>query len=218
MDYVSFVLQPGAAATGDCSVPTVTWISDTPAGSACDYTISRVYQATTETGLTATCTQQIHVKDDQKPFWMATPVNHQEYCVENIQLASWNLLNEPGTDISPVRPDYHVLTAAEKNAYTMDPVSYYNDNCTTPVNLILHWSIKSLSTGNYIADMNGNVLQDITDALTNHNIKLDGTAGAVVQYELKYWLEDACGNVSDQKPTVTITIKPRPTIIKMNEL
>ncbi len=206
-------MPDGVTVTGSGDTKIVTDLSP---GNAYTFTV------TNDRGCTSQLSASVAINsgDQLLPYWLKTPTASQTYCVQNIVYASWDLQPEPLTDIrnvvdeTPVRPDYHVLTESEKTALSLDPAAYYADNSTQPSNIIQHWSLTETSTGNYITDGNGNLLDDETDAIASHSIRLEGASDHDIYYQLKYWLEDACGNISGQKPTVQIVIKPRPIIVK----
>jgi hypothetical protein len=89
-----------------------------------------------------TCVQEVVVEDDEAPDF--TPPDPQSYCVISLIDASYY---DPTMDIAPDRPEYYILTMADKAALSPDPASY-TDNCTDPSNLVLNWRI----------DYNGGVL------------------------------------------------------------
>ena len=223
-DYDSFVTQ-GGSASDLCTDPPLITVVETITGDPCNQLITRVYTATDEAGRSASCTQTITVTDDVPPTFKADPPALAEYCVLDIFDAVYDGQPEPDADIiqsdgiTPARPDYYILTDADKNALYLDPAGYFEDNCS---NVTLHWSLLD-SGGNPISDINtpSTVLQDMTNSLFDHEIKLlgDDTYQSDIYYTLKYWLVDECGNRSlpANDKEVLIVIKPRPDIHKMNE-
>ncbi|NVO18395.1 MAG: hypothetical protein HXX13_01770 [Bacteroidetes bacterium] len=169
--------------TFNLGVTTITWTATNIAG-------------------TVTCIQTVTVIDNQPPNF--TPPVDQAFCVINIINATYY---DPTMDITPARPEYYILTPADKIALSPDPATF-TDNCTPSGSLILHWRL----------DFNGGNPAPLTgigllSAYTNE-IRLAGDVTNNVQHTLTYWLEDASGNLSASK-VVTITIRPRPNIIKL---
>jgi len=148
-----------------------------------------------------TCVQEVVVEDDEAPDF--TPPDPQSYCVISLIDASYY---DPTMDIAPDRPEYYILTMADKAALSPDPASY-TDNCTDPSNLVLNWRI----------DYNGGVPASIsgTGPLTDYtgDIIFPGAVSANLIHTITYWLVDETGNSSAEK-TIQITITPRPNIIK----
>jgi hypothetical protein len=109
-------------------------------------------------------------------------------------------------DITPVRPDYYILTDADKSSLDLDPVTFW-DNCTLPANLILHWRI----------DFNGGIPAPIiaTGQISGYagEINFPGDPYLDVTHTISYWLEDASHNLSPEA-VVSIIIKHRPHVIK----
>ena len=228
-DHQSFVEQSGEA-SDDCTAPEdlIFSHSDVWDGTACDSTLTRTYTVTDLAGRKSTCTQVFSVIDDVAPTFIDDPNPVVEYCVVDIRMASYDEEPEPDADIvasfdpqyePPVdvlkdRPDYYVLTDADKNELYLNPIEYFDDNCS---NIILYWSLYD-SAGNPVEDyITGTALENRTSSLFDHVIKLDGAELSDVDYTLVYWLVDGCGRRSDpdDDKTVLITIKPRPYINKL---
>ena len=166
-------------------VTTITWTATNIAGSA-------------------TCIQTVTVVDSEKPRILVPPVSVRNFCVIAIFQANFY----PDTvDITPVRPDYYILTPADKSNLDLNPATFA-DNCTPAVNLILHWRI----------DFNGGTPSPITGTgqISNYlgEIKFPGAPRIDVTHTITYWLEDASNNLSDEV-VVNIIIKPRPDVVKL---
>ena len=210
-DYTSFVANGGSASDNCTSPPLIQFVSDVPSGPPCSRVIQRAYRAIDYAGNYSDCIQQITVTDNLSPAFITVPAATMSFCVFDIYSA---VFFPPATDITPVRPDYYILTPSDKAALT---AITYSDNC----NVSLYWKLVD-SSGNPVWDStNSNLLNQkniLISPITDFDIKLNGTIAetrANVVYYYKYWLVDACGNQSPENK-VTITIKPRPDVIKLN--
>jgi hypothetical protein len=150
-----------------------------------------------------TCLQSIEVLDDEAPLF--TVPGPFEFCVMNIDTATWNGLLEPNTDIVPDRPDYYIL---EPGNTSLDPDTMsFSDNCCPTDSLTLAWTI-NFSTGQPPVSGTGLPSQYGQVTLwgdTNYNI---------VYHTISYILIDCHGNNSALR-IATITIKPRPNVVKI---
>jgi hypothetical protein len=109
-------------------------------------------------------------------------------------------------DITPDRPEYYILTDTDKANLDPDPV-LFTDNCSSASEMTLHWRIDF--NGGNPGPINGTgPVSDYTGEL-----RFAGAVSNNVVHSITYWLTDAAGNSSVDK-TVTITITPRPNIIK----
>jgi len=175
----------------------------------------------TQTGpgvcLNATNSGTITVLANLPPVLITPP--SKSFCVESLSLVYYdptktNILN-------PGPPDYYTFLAGDTD-FDLNPSSYFLDDKTPIGDLILHWKITD-SANQPINAVSGVLLNDIvgqvsdyTNAIaTKTNIVFQGAVNADVTYKITYWLEDTCGNLSDPK-VITITIKPRPNINKVN--
>lgn len=166
-------------------VTTITWIAENIAGSD-------------------TCSQLITVMDAEKPRFLSLPVSVRYFCVIAIFQANFY----PDTvDISPVRPDYYILTPADKSSLDLNQSTFW-DNCTPAASLILHWRI----------DFNGGAPSPVTGTgqISNYSgeLRFPGIPRIDVTHKISYWLEDSSGNLSDEI-MVSIIIKPRPDVVKL---
>lgn len=178
-------------------------------GSMCNGAVQRTYRATDYAGNYAECVQEIRITDSSQPSFVTVPAQSFSYCVHYLVEASHNGLPEPDTDIAPNRPDYHVLTDAEKQALA---AITFTDNCGAT----LFWSLYD-SSGKPVRDDNSDTLAGKSDPITNHEITLQGDDTDDRHYTLYYWLVDGCGNLSSKDYVIFITVTPRPEIIRMND-
>lgn len=165
---------------------------------------SYIVTVTDANSCTATSASTEIVMDNLAPSFTVAPTTPRNFCVSDIIDATFY----PDTmDISPIRPDYHILTPAEKSLFDLSS-STFSDNCTLPAALILHWRIEF--NGTLPADISG------TGQLSDYigEIKFDGAPSADVTHHIKFWLEDGSGNLSTPEADVSVIIKPRPNIIK----
>jgi len=94
VECIADVPSPNSAmvtAWDNCGgTPTVTWVSDTPAGS-CPTTVTRVYKATDDCGNEAFC-QQIITVDDQTPPTMTCPTTVTVECLADVPVPNTSLV------------------------------------------------------------------------------------------------------------------------------
>lgn len=209
-DYNSFVAMGGIATDNCTAQPVVTHVGDVSlSGTNCSGVIRRTYRARDYAGNYSECYQDITIVNNTLPTFTMKPPAAFDRCVYDISVAIFDPLTEdlkPNIDLSPARPDYYRLTPEDKAALSNIT---HNGQC----NIALHWKIVD-SSGNPIRDENSDLLQDKTDALSSHPIKLNGAEATDVTYRLVYWLMDGCGNKAAEDQVI-ITIKPRPIITKI---
>ena len=143
------------------------------------------------------------VSGDNSPPSFREVISNKNLCVQDISEATSN----GSDDIRELRPDYYALTPHD-NALDLDPAIFI-DNCTPSNELILHWSLDLYQNP---VSVNG-IGQP---SLTETDIILPGSAENVVNHHITYCLEDIYGNITPvwQRPVITITIRPRPPIIR----
>jgi PKD-like domain/PKD domain len=149
--------------------------------------------------------QTITVLDLIPPAFTSLPTPVHTFCVIDIITANFY----PDTmDITPVRPDYYILSDADKTSLNLNPATFW-DNCTPAANLTLHWRI----------DFNGGIPAPITGtgqiSAYPGVILFPGAPIVEVTHSITYWLEDGCQNLGNEA-VVSIIIKPRPHVIKLN--
>lgn len=195
----------------NCTSPNdlvLTYTDQVIGDSPCDGYILRTYRATDFAGNYSECSQEIRVSDNTPPSIVSGPDHYFTYCVNWLMEAIHNGLPEPDIDITPERPDYHILTDTEKQA--LAAISF-TDNCSAT----LYWSLVD-EAYNPIASEDGVLLSQRTDELSDHAIRLEGDEQVNKKYMLIYWVSDSCGNVA-MDYTIFITVTPRPRIIRMND-
>jgi hypothetical protein len=140
---------------------------------------------------------------DNTPPTFLEAVANKNLCVQDIIEATSN----GSDDIAELRPDYYALTPLD-NVLDLDPVIFI-DNCTPSNELIIHWQLD--------LDQNPVSVTGIGQpSLTDTGIILPGNTINAVNHNITYWLEDKYGNLTSvgQRPVVTITIRPRPPIVR----
>jgi hypothetical protein len=207
MSSYAWSVSGNATITGATNQQTVT----VTAGTGCNADLVLSLTLVNTYGCTSTCTKTVTVQDLTAPV-LANPPS-ASFCVENIHQASFYA---PTIDITPDRPDYYTLQPGDLDLL---PATYFSDNCTAAGSLVLHWSITN-SLNQPVNDANGNPLTNQTGQVSTHiasvaPIVLLGAPSVNVIYTITYWLTDLCGNPSAIR-TATITVTPRPDIIKMN--
>lgn len=201
---VPVFVTPTATDTTDPN-PVLTYIdSITPGSCPQEYSIMRIWTATDDCGNTSTASQTVSIIDTTPPQITTPPPPLRYFCVINIITADFY----PDTmDITPVRPDYYILTPADKSSFDLDPGTFW-DNCSLTPDLVLHWRI----------DFSGGVPPPLTGtgqiSAYAGQILFPGAPIIDVTHTVSYWLEDECHNLSSEV-MVTVIIKPRPHVIKL---
>lgn len=162
-----------------------------------------------------TCQQVVVVIDDEPPVFDTN--GPFVFCVQDIDTAAWNLLPEPQTDIEPDRPEYYLIVPGD-TVLDLDTASF-QDNCCDPdepMNFVVYWRI-DFSDGTSLPPLPGTY---ITGQPSEYGVDIllpgDGEFFNDLIHTITYRLEDCNGNLSGPSPPVTITIKPRPNILKIN--
>ena len=158
---------------------------------------------------TDVCTQTIIVNDDQSPDF-SLPVAREE-CVELINQA---IFHAPTTDINPDRPEYYTFESGS-TIFDLDPSSY-TDNCDLSCGPEIRWRI-DFADGTALPDTDPSTYNTGQPSTYGSDILLpgDGVTFTNVIHTITYWIVDCNNNVSAPRSN-TITIKPRPNIIKQN--
>jgi hypothetical protein len=193
-----------ANVTDNCDANPVVTHADVITNGSCpgNYTIARTWTATDKCGNIGTCIQTISVQDVTPPIFSTPPAALISWCVKSIQNAVYYA---PTIDIAPERPEYYILSAADKSSLDLNP-STFKDNGVIDPSLILHWRIDYAGTKPPIEGTG-------QPSAYAGEIRFDGKASVVVNHKISYWLEDNCGNISI--PVITVVkILPRPDIIK----
>ena len=140
---------------------------------------------------------------DQSPPTFCESINNKILCVQDIFAATSN----GSDDITEPRPDYYLFTPHD-NIFDLDP-SIFSDNCNTSNELIIHWQLE--------LDQNPISISGIGQPSTTESaIVIPGNDQNIVNHHITYWLEDKYGNVTPVglRPVVTISIRPRPPIVR----
>lgn len=160
------------------------------------------------------CTQTITITDGQEP--VITSLNPIEECVEALSEA---IYYPPTIDINPTRPDYFLFEAGS-TSLDLD-LTTVTDNCAPDCDYSVRWQIDFSPTPDPIPPHNMITQPSLTGtgqlSTYTSDIKFpgDGVNFTNIVHTITYWVEDCNGNESAPKQT-TITITPRPNIIKMN--
>ena len=206
--FVGSVLNPGPPAIGDRIFPlgisTITW------------------RATNEAGFSE-CVQEIEVIDNEQPTLIPPPEPFEE-CVENLIMAVYNSA-DPINNVY-YNPDYpdnkdYYLFRAGSTVLNLEMNDYHDNCCTVTDNYEIRWRI-DFDDGTFHPEGSGPY--DSNDPST-YNSGQPSTFGADIplwgdgidyenrEHTITYWIIDCNGNESEPLVT-TITIKPRPQIIK----
>jgi hypothetical protein len=191
--------------TFNAGTTTITWIATNIAGAD-------------------TCDQTIIVTDNEAPTFSLINTA-ASYCANNILNAIFNPNPTPGIipeydDLTVPRPEYYLFSDGDV-IFDLDPVlNNFNDNCCADNTLILHWRIDFSPTPNPATVAHELItdppIGDQTGQPSEYGViqfPADGVYFNNVVHYLYYWLVDCNGNASAEQ-MVTITIKPRPDVIK----
>jgi hypothetical protein len=217
MDTYSWtVTGNGSIPSGIANQETVTVL----AGNLCtSYTLSL---SMTKNGVTIpSCSQTVTVTDNLAPTF--TLLSDQSYCVNNIISAVYNESpTDPDyDDLTTPRPEYYLLTAASK-LLDLDPIiNNFDDKCCADNSLIMHWRIVFAPTPNPATVAHELITKPAITAQTGQPSAYgdilfpgDGVTFTDVVHQIYYWLEDCNGNKSAEQ-ILSVTVKPRPNIIKV---
>ncbi len=155
------------------------------------------------------CTQVITVTDTEPPI--ITPPDPYEDCVESLFLAQYN--GTTNLTYNPMYPDadYHLFEAGN-TSLDLDMPNDYDDNCCTAADsYTINWRIdfdgsEPSISGTGQPSEYGSDIPLWGDGVTYQNR----------EHTISYWVVDCHGNTSLEYST-TITITPRPNLIKLNE-
>ncbi len=155
------------------------------------------------------CIQIITVTDDQQPTFTA-PAPLEE-CVESIFEA---IYYAPTMDIAPDRPEYYIFTSGN-TALDLDPTNY-TDNCDLSCTVEIRWRI-DFENGTALPSPTPSTYNTGQPSTYGSDIQFlgDGVTFNNVVHTITYWIVDCHGNVSAPQ-TTTMTVTPRPEIIKLN--
>jgi len=169
--------------------------------------VTITWTATNASG-TVFCTQLITVIDNIKPTF--TPPAPLTACVESLITAIYNAAT---MDINPDRPDYFPFVSGN-TALDLNPATF-SDNCPLSCAVQIRWKI-DMHDGSRIPALPAayQTGQPSTFGSDIHFLG-DGVTFTNLVHTITYWIVDCAGNVSDPV-TQTITIRPRPNIVKIN--
>ncbi|WP_074780397.1 HYR domain-containing protein [Draconibacterium orientale] len=172
------------------------------------------------------CSYEVIVTDKEPPTLDADPY---EDCVDPLHWAVYNPSNpnpvfnhtDPNLEKFPV--DYRTLYAED----TSLDLTSLKDNCCDSTEMTIHWRIEFSDTpdpndGTSISHdaisgtgQPSTYVHPTTDVPTDIYLWGDGVTFQPVEHRIYYWVIDCNGNQSETVEK-TITILPRPQIIKMN--
>lgn len=187
-------------------------------------TTTIVWSATNDAG-SDQCSQTITVTDNQKPSFTAP--GPFEVCVENIQQAVYNGSGNVDINLDYI-PDYpevypaggdYYLFRAGSTLLDIDPtlINYTDNCCTDASNYSVRWEIDFDGTEPPVSGTGqpSAYIDPVTGQPADIKLWGDGVTFLTRVHTIKYWITDCHGNESLPFST-TITIKPRPNIIKQN--
>ena len=184
------------------------------AGNSCNtYTLTVTI---TKSGASSTCTQTIVVTDNIPPTF--TLPNTFSECVENLYAATYYGAT---MDINPDRPEYYTFSHGDPRLDLN--TSNLTDNCNLmnclPVQI--HWQIVFSPTPDPLPPHNPVTKSPVTgtgqpsEIVGSIQFPGDGVTFNNTVHTITYWIKDCAGNESLPQ-SQTITIRPRPNIIKGN--
>jgi hypothetical protein len=147
------------------------------------------------------CTQQITVIDNAAPTFTVPPSLTD--CVELVISASYNAAS---SEFNKNLPEYYLFEAGS----TLLNLTNLADNCCNTNDLIIHWRIDF--SGGTPASLSGTG----QPSEYGSNIQFPGDQPPYSNnriHTISFWVEDCNGNSSGES-SVTITVTPRPQIIK----
>ena len=210
MDTYHWSISGNGSITSGTTSQTVTVL----AGNTCN-----TYNLTlsmNKSGASSSCSQTIAVSDIVRPTFSA-PVAFAD-CVETLNTA---IYFGATMDINPDRPEYYTFSAGDTR---LDLTTLnFADNCdlSACLPLQIRWQIDFSPTPEPTPPHNLVTKSPVTGVgqpsaiVGTVQFPGDGVNFTSVTHTITYWIKDCAGNESLPQ-TQTITIKPRPNIIKLN--
>lgn len=170
----------------------------------------------TKSGASSTCSQTITVTDNLPPTF--TLPNAFIECVENLYAATYYGAT---MDINPDRPEYYTFLQGDTRLDLN--TSNFTDNCnlTNCLPVQIRWQIDFSPIPDPLPPHNPITKSPVTgtgqpSAIVGFiQIPGDGVNFNNAIHTITYWIKDCAGNESLPQ-SQTITIRPRPNIIKGN--
>ncbi len=224
MDDVPAPDIAGVIASDNCGVPTVTFISDVPAGT-CPTIISRTYQATDGCGNTAQCIQTI-VVDDTTPPSITCPGDVTVQCFDDIPVASTTTViasDNCGGVILTYLGDVPSGTCPT----TITRTYQATDGCGNTAQCIQTITVDDTTPPSITCpgDVTVQCMDDVPAASTTTVIASDNCSGVILTYlgdvpsgtcpttiTRTYQATDGCGNTAQCVQTIIVDDTTPPTI------
>jgi autotransporter-associated beta strand protein len=204
MDTYSWSITGNGSITSGLTNQAVTVL----AGNNCNtYTLTVTIS---KSGASSTCSQTIAVTDNLPPTF--SPEEPFSFCVENLFTATYvsnDIIINPD-------PDYYLFKAGN-TSLDLDPSKYIDNCCVVPADqFTIRWEVV-FSSGEPAISGTGQPSTYTVGGIPK-DIKLwgDGVSFTSLTHTIRYWLKDCNGNEVATPIDQTITIKPRPNIIKGN--
>ncbi|MBL7969703.1 MAG: HYR domain-containing protein, partial [Prolixibacteraceae bacterium] len=167
------------------------------------------------------CTQTVTVVDNEAPTFSSQSISE---CVDKLYSVIYTETNpNPNSGVNPnliknPSPDYYTFIAGN----TSLDLTGITDNCCAPASLIIHWRIDFTNVPDPL-NPSGPTINHPSITGTGQPSTFgsdilmwgDGVNYTTVSHNITFWVEDCNGNTSATQ-TKTITVNPRPRIIKMN--
>ena len=155
---------------------------------------------------TDVCIQTITVVDNQAPTFSIPP--DLSYCVQDIYTANYW---DPTVDITPARPEYYLFVAGN-TALNLNTATF-NDNCGAGCIFEIRWRI-DFQDGSFLPALPATYISGQPSAYGT-NIQFPGSVTVNQVHLISYRIMDCHGNISATQ-SVTVTVTPRPNVIKLN--
>ena len=210
MDSYSWTISGNGSITSGTTSQTVTVL----AGNACEhYTLNLTI---VKSGATSICSQSITVTDNIAPTF-TSPTAFTE-CVESLNTA---IYYGATMDINPDRPDYYTFSHGDTRLDLN--TSAFTDNCdlSACLPLQIRWQIDFVPTPDPTPPHSIITKSPVTGTgqpsaiVGTIQFPGDGINFTNIVHSITYWIKDCTGNESLPQ-NQTITIKPRPNIVKGN--
>ncbi|UKN01503.1 PKD domain-containing protein [Paracrocinitomix mangrovi] len=212
----------------NCSVPTVTHISDVQSAGTCPITIDRTYRIEDACGNFIDVVQTITVNDNILPTGTA-PANVTVQCMADVPVVDINAITDEADNCSvPTVTHISDVQSAGSCPVTIDRTYRIEDDCGNFIDVVQTITVNDNinPTGTAPADVNVQCAADappvdinaITDEADNCSVPTvthisDVSSGTTCPEVITrtYRIEDACGNFIDVVQTITIDDDIAPT-------